>query len=266
MDAALPGLADLPSARFVMVGEGVRLATYTWGDVDDAPTVLCVHGFGSSTLDNWVRTGWVRELRRRGLRVLAVDQRGHGASEKPHDPAAYAMPVLVDDLRTVLDTYLLDDVRYLGYSLGGRVGWQFAVDAPEHVERAVLGGIPDGRPLERLQIDQARAYIERGEPITDPATQRYLTLAQRVPGNDLRALVAVAQGMRIGGADPDPAFPPRQPVLFATGGDDPILEESRRLAGFAPLGRFLEIPGRHHTNAPGSGDFRRAGADFLTSQ
>ena len=51
--------------------------------------------------------------------------------------------------------------------------------------RAVLGGIPDGRPLARLQIDQARAYAEHGIPIEDRVTQNYVTLSERVPGNDL---------------------------------------------------------------------------------
>ncbi|QEW01863.1 alpha/beta fold hydrolase [Microbacterium lushaniae] len=264
MDAAIPALTEMPARRYVMVGDGARLVTYSWGD-PDAPAVFCVHGFGSSTRDNWVSTGWVRELLRRGLRVLAVDQRGHGASDKPHDAADYAMPVLVSDLTTVLDTYLLDGVRYLGYSLGGRVGWQLAVDAPEHVERAVLGGIPDGRPLARLQVEQARAYVDSGEPVTDPVTRRYVGLAERVAGNDLRALIAVAEGMRIGDSDPDPAAPPHQRVLFATGSDDPIIEESRHLAGLTPNGTFFEIPGRHHTNAPGARAFRQAGADFLAA-
>jgi pimeloyl-ACP methyl ester carboxylesterase len=255
-------VTEMPPPQYVMVGDGLALATYSWGD-PDAETVLCVHGFGSSTRDNWVSTGWVRELLRRGLRVLAVDQRGHGASEKPHDAESYTMPTLVSDLTTVLDTYLADTVRYLGYSLGGRVGWQLAVDAADRVERAVLGGIPDGRPLARLQVDQARAFVERGVPVEDAVTQRYVALAERVPTNDLRALIAVAEGMRIGDNDPDPASPPQQPVLFATGSDDPILEQSRHLAELAPQGTFLEIPGRHHTNAPGSRDFRAAGADYL---
>ena len=127
------------------------------------------------------------------------------------------MDALVGDLLTVLDTYLLDTVRYAGYSLGGRVGWQFLVDAPDRVSRAVLGGIPDGRPLARLKIDQARAYAEDGSPIDDRVTQNYVTLAERVPGNDLRVLVALAEGMRLGDSDPDPANPPQQSVLFATG-------------------------------------------------
>ena len=93
-----------------------------------------------------------------------------------------------------------------------------------------------------------------------------MTLAERVPGNDLRVLVALAAGMRFGDADPDPARPPQQPVLFATGSDDAILERSRHLASAVPRGEFVEIPGRHHFNAPGSRAFRDAAIAFLAEE
>lgn len=262
MDVA-PALTVMPDPQYVMVGDGYRLATYSWGD-PDADTVLAVHGFSSSCRDNWVATGWVRDLTRAGYRVLGVDQRGHGASDKPHDRRAYSMAAFVGDIETVLDTYLLDEVRYLGYSLGARVGWQVAVDLPDRVPVAILGGIPDGTPLARLQLDQARAYVTDGTPVTDKVTQNYVTLAERVEGNDLPALVALAEGMRFGeSGDPDPARPPQQPVLFATGSDDAIIDRSRRLAEATPRGTFVEIAGRHHFNTPGSRDFRAAGIEFL---
>ncbi|WP_430645010.1 alpha/beta fold hydrolase [Agromyces sp. GXS1127] len=263
MDAAFPALTDMPAPQFVMSGEGRRIATYSWGE-DEAPTVLVVHGFASSCRDNWVSTGWVRDLLRAGYRVLGVDQRGHGASDTPHEASAYGMDAFVDDLVTVLDTYLVDTVRYVGYSLGARVGWQAAVQVPQRIERAVLGGIPDGRPLARMQIEQARAYAEHGTPVDDPVTRNYVTLAERVGDNDLLALVALAEGMRLGDADPDPANPPPQPILFATGTEDAIIEQSRALAAATPSGSFAEIPGRHHFNAPGSREFRRAAIAFLS--
>ncbi|KQX05541.1 MULTISPECIES: alpha/beta fold hydrolase [unclassified Leifsonia] len=265
MSTPFPALTEMPSPQYVMSADGLRIATYQWGD-DDAPTVLCVHGFASSCRDNWVSTGWVRDLTRAGFRVVGVDQRGHGASDKPHEASAYGMDALVDDLVTVLDTYLLDTVLYAGYSLGARVGWQLAVQVPEHVERAVLGGIPDGRPLARLQIDQARAYVESGIPVEDKVTQNYVTLTERVAGNDLRALIALAEGMRLGDADPDPTHPPTQEILFATGSEDAILERSKLLADATPHGSFVELPDRHHFNAPGSRVFRQAAVEFFSRE
>ncbi|KRC59268.1 hydrolase [Agromyces sp. Root81] len=265
MDAALPALTEMPSPQYVMSGDGIRIATYLWGE-EDAPTVLCVHGFASSCRDNWVSTGWVRDLTRAGYRVLGIDQRGHGASDKPHEASAYGMDAFVDDITTVLDTYLLDTVLYAGYSLGARVGWQVAVQVPHHVERAVLGGIPDGRPLARLQIAEARAFAEHGTPVEDQVTRNYVTLAERVAGNDLRALVALAEGMRLGDADPDVAHPPLQPILFATGSDDAILAQSKLLAHATPNGTFVELPARHHFNAPGSRVFRESALGFFADR
>lgn len=260
---SIPLITEMPEPQYVMSSDGIRLATYAWGE-EDAPTVFAVHGFASSARDNWVATGWVRDMLRAGLRVLAIDQRGHGASEKPHEATAYVMDAFIDDVATVLDTYLLDSVRYLGYSLGARVGWHAAtLLRGDEIERAVLGGIPDGRPLGRLDLDQARALAEEGTPVTDPVTQNYVALAERVPDNDLRALVALAEGMRFGDADPDLSDPPQQRVLFATGEKDAVLEQSKNLAAAAPNGTFLEVPGRHHFNTPGSRDFRENGVAFL---
>lgn len=246
-----------------MSPDGLKLATYDFGGGEaDAPVVLAVHGFASSGIANWHATGWTRELGRAGYRVVAIDQRGHGRSDKPDEPSAYSMELLVQDVLTVMDTYLLDEVVFVGYSLGARVGWHACVDLPERISKAVLGGIPDGAPLTRFRVDEARAFVESGEPVQDPLTQAYLTMASRIRGNELPALVSLVEGMR-GGPQPDPANPPRQPVLFATGSEDRILEKSRALAAACPQGSFHEIPERNHFNAPTARDFRIAALEFL---
>lgn len=263
MAIPLADLTRMPHPQFVEAGEGVALAAYSWGDID-APTVVITHGFASSTRDTWVLTGWARMLEREGYRVLGIDLRGHGASEKPHDAAGYTVRNLASDVETVLDTFLIDEAFYIGYSLGARVGWEVARDLGDRVPRAVLGGVPDGIPLAQLDIEQVRRYIADGTPVADERTQSYIVLTERVPGNDLEALLALACGLRDSGAiDPDEAHAPQQPVLFATGSEDAVLEGSRTLASAAPQSTFFEIPGRHHFNAPGSRDFRLAALEFL---
>lgn len=251
-----------PEHRFVTAIDGVQLATYELGDPSN-PTVFLGHGFASSAVANWHATGWTRDLTRAGFRVIALDQRGHGASDKPHSPAAYSMELLVSDVEQVLDAYLMTDVPYVGYSLGARVGWQSARDLGGRITRAVLGGIPDGDPLKRFQVADARAHLERGTDVSDRLTGAYLTMAKASPGNDLTALVALVEGMRDGpqpGADNAPA----QPLLFATGSEDRILDASRALAEAAPNGTFFEIPGRNHFNAPTSRAFRKSAIAFLS--
>ena len=250
-----------PEHHFVLSPDGVQLATYELGDPEH-PTVLVVHGFASSAIANWHATGWTRDLIRAGFHVIGLDQRGHGASDKPHSPTAYTMELLVADVEAVLDAYLLTEVRYVGYSLGARVGWQAARELGGRITRAVLGGIPDGDPLKRFQIADARAHLEHGAAVTDRLTGAYLTMAKSLHGNDLGALVALVEGMR-DGPQPGAANAPEQPLLFATGSEDSILEASRALAEATPDGSFFEIPGRNHFNAPTSRHFREAAIAFL---
>ncbi|TDW28685.1 alpha/beta fold hydrolase [Cryobacterium psychrophilum] len=250
-----------PPPKIVHATDGTQLATYEFGD-PDAPTVFLLHGFASSALANWHHTGWVRDLVRAGYHLIALDQRGHGASDKPLSAASFAMGTLVDDVLRVLDAYLINEVGFVGYSLGARVGWRAAHDHPDRISRAVLGGIPDGDPLKRFDIADARAHIEHGVDVTDRLTGAFLKMAKAVPGNNLTSLVALVEGMR-DGEQPSAANAPLQPVMFATGSDDHILEASRALAAVTPQGTFFEIPGRNHFNAPTSRDFRDAARSFL---
>ncbi len=250
-----------PPPRGVASADGTTIATYEFGDPDARP-VLLVHGFASSGLLNWRNSGWIRDLLRADYRVIAIDQRGHGLSDKPHSPDAYTIDLLVSDVESVLDTYMLDEVDYVGYSLGARVGWRTGVQAPERIRRLILGGIPDGDPLTRFRVDQARQYIADGTAIDDKLTATYVKMADGIRGNDLTALISLVEGMR-GGPTPDPENPPQQPALFATGSDDPILGASRSLAAAAPRGTFYEIPGRGHFNAPTARAFRDAALGFI---
>lgn len=253
---------EAPRPRIVMSPDGLRIATYDFGD-PEAPVVLAVHGFASGAVLNWHASGWTRDLVRAGYRVVAIDQRGHGASSKPHEPSAYSMDLLVSDVTTVVDTYLLEDVAFLGYSLGARVGWHTAERIPHRISRAVFGGIPDADPMRRVRVDQAKAYIADGTPIEDRVTSGYLTMAGNVEGNDLGALVAMVEGMR-DSIEPTPENAPAQPLLMAAGSEDGIRDSAVRLAQAAPDARFFEIPGRNHFNAPTSRAFRDAAIAFLT--
>ncbi|HLZ95004.1 MAG TPA: alpha/beta fold hydrolase, partial [Candidatus Dormibacteraeota bacterium] len=66
------------------VRDGVRLHFELHGPEQGRPIVL-VHGFASHYRLNWVGTRWQETLTTAGFRIIGIDCRGHGASDKPHD-------------------------------------------------------------------------------------------------------------------------------------------------------------------------------------
>src|ERR1700685_3461620 len=95
--------------------DGVELAYAEGGEGE--PVVL-LHGFAADHFSNWVATGVVDDLVAAGRRVLAPDARGHGASAKPHDPAAYANDAMVRDVQALMDHVDVGPVDLVGYSMG----------------------------------------------------------------------------------------------------------------------------------------------------
>src|SRR6202163_1218531 len=110
-------------------------------DEGDGDPIVLVHGFASNKEVNWVYPGWVATLTRAGRRVIALDNRGHGASTKLYDPAAYHSAIMADDVRALLDHLGLRRADVMGYSMGARNTAFLALENPEHVRSAALGGV-----------------------------------------------------------------------------------------------------------------------------
>src|SRR5438105_12138965 len=107
-------------------GDGrAQLKTFRHDDVEIAflddgrgePVVL-VHGFASNAAVNWVFPGWVATLTKAGRRAIALDNRGHGASTKLYDPAAYHSATMAEDVRALIDHLHLQRADVIGYSMG----------------------------------------------------------------------------------------------------------------------------------------------------
>lgn len=97
--------------------DGVRLA---WHELGEGRAVVLLHGFISSADMNWIRFGHAAAVAAKGFRVIMPDLRGHGASDKPHDPARYGPDVLTDDGLALIAHLALTDYDLGGYSLGSR--------------------------------------------------------------------------------------------------------------------------------------------------
>ena len=110
------------AATHVRAPDGTRLAVYEWGN-PAGPEVLLVHGFAQSHL---CFVPQFQSALAQQFRLVAFDQRGHGASDQPSDPAAYqGSRVWADDIATVLDAMRLERPVLVGWSMGGRVIRQY---------------------------------------------------------------------------------------------------------------------------------------------
>jgi len=121
---------------------GVRLHCASLGE---GPLVLMLHGFP----DYWM--SWWRLMRVLGTNhhVVALDLRGYNLSDKPEDPAAYDMPVLVSDAQAVLTHFGATNAIIVGHDWGGAISWTLAMMHPELVERLIILNLPHPRGLMR---------------------------------------------------------------------------------------------------------------------
>lgn len=242
--------------------DGVRLHYEVHGPESGAPLVA-VHGFASDYRLNWVGTRWQETLTHAGFRVFGLDCRGHGHSDKPHDPAAYSVEVMAADITRLLDHVNVPSARYLGYSMGARIGLQLALDFPQRISRAVLGGLGSAGAIASAEAI-AHAFL-RGEPTDDPVAQTFYRFASARPSNDLKALAACITGLR-------PVPDARRlsaistPILVVVGDRDELARDAPELVETIPSSRLVTVAGRDHMSAVPAREFKTAAVDFLTAE
>ncbi len=240
--------------------DGVRLH-YELHGPEAGPPVVLVHGFASEYQLNWVGTRWQETLVNAGYRVVGLDCRGHGSSDKPHDPDAYSLAVMAEDVRRLLDEVHVTDARYIGYSMGARIGLQAVVAFPDRILRAVLGGLGSGGAVGEAE-SIARA-LRGGEPET-PSALSFQRFASARSVNDLEALAACMEGLgHSAGFDLARLAAITTPILLAVGGRDEIAHNAAQLAAQIPTARLLLIPGRDHMGAVPARQFKDAALEFL---
>ena len=242
---------------------GVEIAYLDEGDGD--PIVL-VHGFASTKEVNWVHPGWVATLTRDGRRVIALDDRGHGASGKPYDPSAYHSATMADDVRALLDHLNIERADVMGYSMGARITAFLAVKHPGRVRSAILGGLGirlvDGVGLPESIADALEAPSL--DDVQDPTGRVFRIFADQTK-SDLRALAACIRGSRqtLGRTE---VAAIRAPVLVAVGTKDQVAGSAQELAALIPGARALDIPDRDHMLAVGDRVYKAGVIDFLNQR
>src|SRR4051794_18941877 len=91
--------------------DGLQIAYHEWGTASaSAPPVVLHHGFVADAASNFELPGIVDALVSAGRRVIGIDARGHGQSEKPHDADRYGFATMSRDLVTLIDLIGTADV------------------------------------------------------------------------------------------------------------------------------------------------------------
>jgi pimeloyl-ACP methyl ester carboxylesterase len=186
------------------------------------------------------------------FRLIYVDHRGHGKSDKPHDSAAYAMPIRVEDAICVLRRLGLDRAHFLGMSWGGRLGFGIGEHAPERVLSLIMVGQqpyaidPEG-PL-ALLVGKALAH-PKTEGI-EPLVAAFESIVGRYPepvrsiylGSDAAAMHA-AWGAAIneGAISSDLRAWEVRCLIIAAAGDVDFHDQARHAADEIPGAVFLEL-------------------------
>jgi pimeloyl-ACP methyl ester carboxylesterase len=243
--------------------DGVDIAFLDEGEGE--PIVL-VHGFASNKEVNWVAPGWVSTLMRAGRRVIALDNRGHGASTKLYDPAAYHTALIADDVRALIDHLGLPRADVMGYSMGARNTAFLAVAHPDHVRAVVLGGV-GGNLIERPGLPESIAEALEApsrDAVTDPTGHLFRAFAEQTR-SDLRALAACLRGSRQPLQRADLARI-NVPALVAAGTKDTVAGSAADLAALIPGAEALAIPDRDHMLAVGDKVFKAAVVKFLAER
>jgi pimeloyl-ACP methyl ester carboxylesterase len=220
-------------------------------DEGEGPPILLIHGFASSANINWVEPGWVDTLVKAGRRVIALDNRGHGESGKPHDPAAYTLENMAGDARRLLDHLGIASADVMGYSMGARIAARLAIRTPECVTALIIGGLAGGLFTgQRSQDEIATALEARSiDDVRGDVGFAFRGFAERT-GSDLKALAACMRS-EVMSIDPGELAALPMPILVAVGTRDSVAGPIETIAERLPNAEMLAIPNRDHMNAVG---------------
>ena len=248
---------------YVTASDGVDIA---YDCIGEGPPIVLVHGFGANRTITWANTGWYQALERAGHKVIAVDCRGHGESEKPHEPEDYDEGRMAMDIIAVLVALEIPETDVMGYSMGGQLAIRLMHDAPGRVRRAVLGGV--GETYFRFSEERTETIAEAllaKDPtgITDPLAREYRAFCEKA-GDDLSAMAACMRRTRAPFA-PEELHALPQKVLVVCGEQDHTAGSPEPLARAFRDGHSLILPKRNHHSAVGDRAYKEAVLAFLAN-
>lgn len=222
--------------------------------------LLLIHGLAGSAEADWTYNGMLDRLAAE-FRVIAPDARGHGNSDKPHDPDAYGLE-MVEDLVRLLDHLEIPRAHVVGYSMGGFLALKLIEQAPERILSAVVGGAGWSRGDDWELMSTLADSLERGDGIAPlfasmgpagqppPSPEQVQMMNQMVMSqNDPLALAATARSMRELTVTEEALRANRVPTLAIVGSLDQLKVGVDALEGVMSALEVELIEGADHMTA-----------------
>lgn len=247
--------------------DGLTLRYWSWSRDPDTslPPVVLLHGFAAHARLNWEGPGVVEALVARGRLVYALDARGHGESDRPHDDTRYGESLMARDVRLLIDRTGAERVHLVGYSMGAVVA-VLATAADERVSRLVVGGIGAGAvevgglDTRVMPPELVSAALTAEDAADAPERTRAFRVLADTAGCDRLALAAQIRSVH---RDALPLDRITVPTLVLTGESDPLATRPQVLASAIAGAELTTLPGDHLTAVRDPG-FAGAIAEFLS--
>jgi pimeloyl-ACP methyl ester carboxylesterase len=237
-----------------VTSSGVRIS---YDVVGEGRPLMLLHGWCCDR-NWWTKPGYVDDLRS-DHRLVTVDIRGHGVSDKPHEATAYSSNVLINDVVAVADAEGMDRFAIWGQSYGGDIAWVTAAAVPERIPAIVTTGAWDPRPDPEYSAEASEWVnalrrggasglvdlfrIEDGETFDRefPPWARAITLRA-----DPEALIASYLGTGFYEIPDEDLSSFPVPALLITGEFDDEDDDAAQVAALIPNGQRLRLPGLGH--------------------
>ena len=229
-------MIEMPPLQFAETN-GIRMGFYEAGPkTDRSPVVLC-HGWPEIAF-SWRHQ--IKALAEAGIRVIAPDQRGYGATDRPEPVEAYDLAHLTGDLVGLLDHLKIDKAIFVGHDWGGFVVWQMALRHCDRVAGVVGVNTPhyDRAPADPIELmrkrfgDQMyivqfqnpgceadRIFNSRVEQTFDAFMREPLPRKEALPAEPATAGVGASSKLNLAFpqmiAAYDAKYDPRKPILLA---------------------------------------------------
>jgi pimeloyl-ACP methyl ester carboxylesterase len=230
--------------------DGLRIQYEVTGSGE--PLVL-YHGLTGSG-ERWRDTGYVTGLAD-AYRLILIDARGHGGSDKPHDEVAYGRRRQAADVVAVLNHLEIGTTRFWGHSMGGDVALTLGRHYPERVSALVVTGYSPFAAAGDEAAEMAAwaadlqggmegfvtGYERRHGALPDDARARWLANDGASLAACVACMIAESDGSQVADL---PAI--EAPVMLLVGTEEPFAEHARKAAALLPCGAFVPLKGLDH--------------------